>query len=303
MRYIFLFLIISLFYACNFNPPKSKAGSPVMKYDLTIDTAKIAQIRLKNPADYRRILDTIDPGDLSSLDAACTLFRNCLSDTLTRDSMFVILTDFFNHQAIIYLENNERVSNQLVNSPAVQTVSALHSTLKTHGLLLCSLEKTFYIEPYYLFFLQNFGNELSPAFREYLTIESNEQHERFVRDGKPVVPPDSLAARIITWDHFIARYPQFVSIRSAQDKYAQYLGAYLTGMEGSTVFDSETTLLSDSSRLSFESFIAKNPEINSAEVVKSYLELLRTSDFRYTEKVDSFLLQKVFGAEFAQGQN
>ena len=302
MRYISIFLIISLFYACNFNPPQRKADSSKMKFDVTIDTAKIAQIRLTNPADYRRILDTIDPGDLSSLDAACTLFRNCVADTLTRDSMFVILNDFFNHLAGIYLENNEKVSNQLLISPSVQTINTIHSSLETHGLLLCSSEGAFFIEPYTPFLLQNFGRELSSAYRDYLTIESEEQKERFVREGKTVIPPDSLVARIVTWDHFITKYPRFISIRNAQDKDAQYLGAYLAGTEGSTVFDPETTVLNDSSRLSFESFIVKNPEIKSTQVVRDYLELLRTSDFRYTEKVDSFLLKKVFGADIVEEQ-
>ena len=83
-------------------------------------------------------------------------------------------------------------------------------------------------------------------------------------------------------------------MKMAQDQYAQYLGAFLAGMDNSRVFDPETNRLSDSTKTSFESFIVKSPEGKSAEVVKAYLNLLKSTNFNYTDKVDSFLLEKVY---------
>ena len=40
--------------------------------------------------------------------------------------------------------------------------------------------------------------------------------------------------------------------------------------------------------------IVKNPESKSTELVKAYLELLKSTNFNYTDRVDSFLLEKVY---------
>jgi hypothetical protein len=303
MRNVTKVLIPFLFLSCGFNKPKTADNNLTVKNDFTFDTAGIAQIRLTNPADYHKLLDSLDQGDLTSLDIAGALFKNCVADTTTCDSMFVVLSDFFHHMALSYLENNESASAQLESSPYSDAVHQLKLRLASYGIRLCSTEGTFYLEPQTSYLLLNFGPELSSANREYLTIKSNEQQAPFAKEGTILIPSDSLISRILLWENFIARYPRFISMRSAQDQYAQYLGAFLAGMDNSRVFDSQTNQLNDSSKTAFERFIVGNPESRSAGVVQAYLDLLRSTSFNYTEKVDSFLIQKVYSEEAADENN
>jgi hypothetical protein len=74
-------------------------------------------------------------------------------------------------------------------------------------------------------------------------------------------------------------------------------------MENSRIFDPQTNLLNEGSRTSFESFILKHPESRSAKLVQEYLNLLSLTNFGYTEKVDSFLLEKVFTEEIEVENN
>ena len=300
MRYTSIILLISILFACTFNQSKNKDSGDPVKYALGIDSANIAKIRLGSYAEYCRVLDTIDPGDLGSIEVAGILLKNCIADTLHRDSMFLAFDDFINHLAGTYFENNQKVSNQLANAPSPQTFNSLKQMFGDHGMLLYTLEGSNYLEPQIKFLLQNFGSSLSHTYCEFLTIESEEQERLFARDGKILLQGDSLIYRIIRWDQFIEKNPGFVSIRSAQDKYAQYLGAFLAGMESSKVFDPETNILKDSSKTSFESLVEKYPGTRSSEVVHEYLELLRSTDFVYTDKVDSFLLKKVYGLEIEE---
>lgn len=294
MRYLFNLLISSLLFSCNFNQSKSTDINPMAKNDSTVDLEKVAQMKLTNPNGYRQVLDKLDQGDLASLDAASTLFKNCVADTLTRDSMFVVFNDFYNTMAGSYLENNEGTNTQLEKSPSSEASGKLKSSLASYGILLSTSEGAFYLEPQTEYLLKNFASELSPAYREFLTIASKEQQSRFAEDGTILIPADSLTARIMTWENFMARYPDFISIKMAQDQYAQYMGAFLAGMDNSRVFDPESNRLNDSSKISFESFVVTNPDSKSAEVVKAYLDLLKSTNFNYTEKVDSFLLEKVY---------
>jgi len=294
MRYIFILLISSFLFSCNFNQSKNTEINPIARKDSTVDLEKVAQMKLTNPNEYRLVLDKLDQGDLASLDIASMLFKNSMADTLTRDSMFVVFNDFYNNVAGSYLENNEVVNTQLEKSPSSETVKRLKVSLASYGILLSSSEGTFYLEPQTEYLLKNFGMTLSPAYREYLIIGSKEQQERFAEDGTILISSDSLTTRIMTWENFMVRYPDFISIKMAQDQYSQYLGAFLAGMDNSRIFDPATNHLNDSSKVAFESFVVKNSESKSTEVVKAYLELLKSTNFNYTDKVDSFLLEKVY---------
>ena len=294
MRYIFTLLICSILFSCNFNQAKSTDSASSAKGDSTANLEKIAQMKLSNASQYRKVLDKLDEGELTSLKVAGTLFKNSVSDSLTRDSMFVVFNDFYNSVSGGYLENNESAGTQLEKTPSSEAVKQLKTSLASYGILLTSSEGTFYLEPQTEYLLKNFGPLLSPAYREYLTIGSREQKTRFAEDGTILIPTDSLTSRIIVWENFMTKYPNFISIKMAQDQYAQYLGAYLAGMDNSRVFDQSTNRLNDSSKVSFEAFVVNNPISNSTEVVKAYLNLLKSTNFNYTDRVDSFLLEKVY---------
>ncbi len=302
MRFFTITLISSLFISCNINQPKSNGFNSVKSELRLIDTARVALIRLTNPSDYRQVLDTLDQGDLCSLDVARILFKNCDTDTLTRDSMFLVFNDFRNSVAGGYLENNEEVSSRLENSPSDETINQLKRRLAPYGIALNLSKDIFYLEPQSEFLLHHFSMGLTSAYREFLSIETEEQKYRFAVEGTILIPADSLTSRILRCENFIIRYPHFVSVRMVQDLYAQYLNAFLAGMENSRVFNPESNLLNDSSRLSFESFVIQNPETKSAEMIKGYLDLLKSTDYHYTDKVDSFLLEKLYGEELSVGQ-
>lgn len=294
MRCIYFLLISCLVASCGLNQSKKSDNSSLHANDAIVDPVKLAQMKLTNPNEYRELLEQLDQGNLASLDIANTLFKNCASDSITRDSMFVVFNDFYNRLAGSYLENNESVSSKLENSPATEVIDQLKSSLQPYGILLKSAEGNYYLEPQSEYLLQNFGTLLSMAYREFLSLESKEQNGRFAVDGKILIPSDSLTSRIVTWESFMTRYPDFISMKLVQDQYAQYMGAYLAGMDNSRIFDAETNHLTDSSKVSFETFIVNYPGSKSAEVVKTYLDLLKSTNFNYTDRVDSFLLEKVY---------
>lgn len=294
MRTIFFFFLIGLVFSCDFKQSKNKETNPLAITDSIVDIEKLSGMKLTNPDQYRQVIDKLDQGDLASIDIAKILFENSTADTLTRDSMFVVFNDFFNLAATGYLNNNEVIKEQFENSPSTEVVNKLKNILYTYGILVGSSEGNFYLDPQNDYLLQNFGSKLSSGYRDYLTILSKEQKARFAEDGAILIPVDSLISRIITWENFMSRYPDFISVKMAQDKYAQYLSAFLAGMDNSRVFDRSTNHLNDSVKVSFESFLVKYPQGKSSELVKAYLEMLKSTNFIYSERVDSFLLEKVY---------
>ncbi|MEI6142926.1 MAG: hypothetical protein WCP85_26855 [Mariniphaga sp.] len=293
-RNFYLLLVISLITSCNFIRTNRFGNHPTSGIDQAVDLNEIALTKIASVGEYRDVLHQIDQGDLKSIEVASKLLINCDLDSISCDSMFYDFSDFMNIATSNYLENNVLISSQLANSTSKDTIDKIGEMLAPYGIGLVSSEGAWYLEPQSDYLLKNFGPKLSTAYREYLNIEVQEQKKRFAEDGSILIPLDSLASRIITHENFMALYPDFISGKLAHDKYCQYLGAYLAGMDNSRVFDNVTNLLKDEPRKSFESFIVRNPEKKSTEIVKAYLEMLGTTNFNYTDKVDSFLLAKVY---------
>lgn len=294
LRNIFILFIIGTLCSCNLNRTKSTGNIPTTETEPKFDIEKIAQMRLTSADGYRKVLNNLDQSDLNSIGAAVALFKNCETDTISRDSMFVAFNWFFNNVAGGYLQNNEDVNLQLENPTSKDSIDKIKTMFASYGINLASSEGTYYLEPQKSYLLTNFGPGLSQAYSDYLAIEAKEEKERFAEDGTILIPTDSLISRIIAYENFMGRYPGFISLKIAQDQYAQYLGAYLAGIDNSRIFDVATNRLNDGQKKSFEGFIIKYPGRKSAEVVKAYLDLLQNTNFIYTDKVDSFLLEWVY---------
>ncbi len=295
MKRIFhLFLIISLLMSCNFIKSRNSGKNPNSGNERIVDLNALMQMKIVSVGDYRDVLHQLDQGDLKSIEVAATLLKNCDSDSISLDSIFFEFTDFLNIATSSFLDNNERVSTQLANSTSKDSIDRIGQMLAPYGIGLVASEGAWYLEPQNGYLLKNFGSKLSTAYREYLNIEVEEQKTRFAEDGSILIPIDSLASRIITHENFMDRHPDFIAGKMAQDQFAQYLGAYLAGMDNSRVFDKVTNILKDEPRKSFESFIERNPNRKSTEIIKAYLDLLRATNFYYTDKLDSFLLAKVY---------
>ena len=294
MRILGILLIICALYSCNFISSKNPAVTVKVSTDSVADLSVLKQRIITCASDYSTILNQLDKGNLKSIEVAATLFQNSKTDSLARDSMFAEFDRFLILISDQYIENNEKVSGQLNQTTKQDQVNTLKKLFSSNGLNLYSSEGSFYLEPLQEHLLLQFGPGLSNAWNEYLRLRIIEQQLKFAEDGSIMIPSDSLASRIIQYEKFMTKHPNFVNIQMARDQYNQYLEAYFTGMDNSKIFDEKTNLLNDRSKKSFEDFINNYPDNTSSLLVKSYLELLKTTDFNYTDKVDSFLMEKIF---------
>jgi hypothetical protein len=295
MSKILLALPLLFFISCNLHPTSHNNDSQgLVFHDSIIDPEKIVQIKVTNGEDYDQILDGLDKNNLKSISVAVKLFQNAKVDSLSRDSMFVGFNDFFALMANGYLENNDSLHSKLKGDVPETTINRIKTTLSDYGMNLTTAEGEYYLEPETDWLIKHFDDKLSAAYRDYLTITAREQKEKFIDDGNILIPIETLMARIITWEDFTGKYPGFISINKAEDFYTQYLEAFLSGTENSKVFDPVSKKLNEKSKSAFEVYIQNNAGRKSAAIVKEYYELLKSSNFLYSEKVDSFILEKLY---------
>lgn len=299
MSKILILLPFLLLIACNLQQNKRTTDSKSSSSgDSFADINKISQVNLTNSGDYGQLLDMLDKNNLSSISVAIKLYKNANVDSLSRDSMFADFNDFFSFIANSYLENNDILQNKPSNEIADSTLKRIRSYLSGYGMNLTLAEGEYYLEPQMGWMLKKFDDRLSGAFRKFLIISSAEQKEKFTEDGNILISQDSLISRIKTWEDFICKHPSFISISKAEDYYTQYLEAFLSGTENTKVFDPVTRKLNENSRKAFEAYIQKNPGRKSSEIVKEYYDLLKSVNFLYTDKVDSFMIKKIYNDSY-----
>ncbi len=289
-------LTFLLLTACSLPQSKQKKDSQEsVSNNSTEDINKISQMSLDNSQDYRRILEMLDKNNLNSVSIAIQLYKNARTDSLSRDSMFSDFNDFFSLLANSYLENKNILQNIPSGEFADSSVNRIKSALSDYGMKLTTSEGDFYLEPEMDWLVNKFGNNLSTAYHKFLNLSSMEQNEKFAEDGNILISQDSLISRILAWEDFINSYPSFISINQAEDYFSQYFEAFLNGTENTKVFDPLTKKLNENSKKAFEAYTINNSSRKSGQIVKEYYDLLKSSDFLYTAKVDSFILEKIYG--------
>jgi hypothetical protein len=291
-----LFALPLLFLlSCNLHPSShSNESQGLAFHDSIINPDKIVQLKVTNAEDYDQVLDMLDKNKLNSISVAVKLFQNAKVDSLSRDSMFVGFNDFFAQISNSYLENNDSLHSKLAGDVPEGTINRIKHTLSDYGMDLTTAEGEYYLEPETDWLIKNFSDRLSSTYVQFLTMSDKEQKEKFADDGHILIPMETLMTRIITWEDFIAKHPGFITISKAEDFYTQYLEAFLSGTENSKVFDPVSKKLNGKSKSAFEAYIQNNPGRKSTVIVKEFYELLKSSNFLYSEKVDSFILEKIY---------
>jgi hypothetical protein len=293
-KVIFILLLI-LLVSCNFHQTKqagsSKDSTP---NDSIADLNKISSMKLTNSEDYGQVLDLLNKNKLNSISIAIKLYKNAKVDSLSRDSMFADFNDFFALITNSYLENNNILQNKSSANIPDSTVKRIKSDLSQYGMNLTTAEGEYYLEPETGWLLKEFGDNLSAAYRGFLLLSASEEKEKFAEDANLLISQDTCISRILKWEDFMGQYPSFISINKALDNYTRYLEAFLTGTENTNVFDPATRKLNEISKKAFEAYIKNNPGRKSSRIVKEYYNLLKASDFLYTDKVDSFMLEKIY---------
>jgi len=177
-------------------------------------------------------------------------------------------------------------SDFLVNDSVFQNklIKEFDKELSKDGAVLSGSSDGFYIdaEPDYLYKI--FKGKISDALTQYLKLNSKELKEGFSCDAGMLISFDQLYKRVINWEDFINKNPNFFLEKEAIEKYNLYLETLLSGMDNDPIFEREPAkLLPDIKRL-YEKIIAKNESRNSTKKVTAFYNELKKNNFIYVEK-------------------
>jgi hypothetical protein len=203
---------------------------------------------------YQEYIGSLNPNNLFTIDAAVKKFKEAFVHCPTNitDAAFLQFWNFYLTAADYAgerLTHNERYKylagiNDYNSNPGSYKSLEYDLILEKHALnkndfkllnLLNSCGLMFDIKEGYLiinfgennFILNNFGNNLSAAMRDYIFETIKEAGEKLIENDKLVLPVNKLAERTAWWKNFINRNKNFILISECKLTYGFYLNTLL----------------------------------------------------------------------------
>ena len=210
-----------------------------------------------------------------------------------KDSVFVLFGNvFYTHLnrfndslEINYKSMLERIDRK-ISDPEITDFT---SSLDRCGLILLRSEGMYYVDEKDDYFYNLFKDRISRAMTEYLKFRKKELKEGFSNDAGLIITFNQLYHRVLTWESFNTRYPDFVNREETQNYYTTYMSTLLTGMDNSPTFDYDTGILFPELKKLYSKIRSRHDSLNSTGTIKEYYELLKNSGFKKPADMDTFL--------------
>lgn len=287
----FHFIIVNKDRQCQFNALVTEELYPECR-DLFIKTAAtlflgesdITEIDKADPLPgYQQYVELLNPENLRSIELAEEMYKQYVTDDkITNDNLFRVFRDFYNK--VIGCCHDYYWRGGMPVSEEILTKSGLRTNHSESG-------EFFAEDPSYL--PANFASTLSEGLQEFLKIRQTEFEQAgrtyLVEDAALTITWDQLSDRIVDWQNYLDKYPDYPGKKEVEGYISFYLDLYLLnfGLDNTPMFING--VLTDEVRMSYERFIEKYHGTKYHGIVKEYYNLLKKHDFIITEEAKSYL--------------
>lgn len=128
------------------------------------------------------------------------------------------------------------------------------------------------------FYYNLFKNYVTPDYREFLHINSEEEKDLYSADAGIGISWEELGNRVLSWENFLKKYPGSDLTEDAMNYYKGYQMDYLFGMDNTPTMEYSTAELYPENITEFKRFIAQNPDSFTSKLAKIMLANTKNRD-------------------------
>lgn len=169
---------------------------------------------------------------------------------------------------------------------------SLMTFLRTQAVWAGKAEGYVYLAANQTTLLERLGPYLTDPMVQFQELFSLEQRVPTGGDAAVFIPWDSLGARVAAAERLISIASNEQARDILKEQHTWYLRPYLSGWPNTPAFDWGSGILLPEVRKSFQWFLTEFGGTSTGSLVSEYLEVLRQEDFRKTERVQAFLVEK-----------
>jgi len=130
------------------------------------------------------------------------------------------------------------------------------------------------IEPLNDFYYKIFKDYVTDDYKDYLYLKSEENKSLYSADAGLVISFKDLGDRIISWENFMAKYPNSKLIASVKEEYKNYQMDYLVGQDNTPTAErsSDEKYIYPENIQEFNRFLKKYPKSPTVPLINLFLE-------------------------------
>lgn len=158
------------------------------------------------------------------------------------------------------------------------------SDLKEHlissidmGYKLDFAEGMYFYKVDYQKFLNNFSDNITKQFRDYLKIYAMNSNEPYLRDGELTISLEKLADRILELEKYKITYPHSKYINEIDEIYESYILNFLFGSINTPNYDIKTNKFNENLIPAFTEIAKKYEHTYFSDIIKDFLSNLSLS--------------------------
>ncbi|WP_125723716.1 hypothetical protein [Flavobacterium ustbae] len=130
------------------------------------------------------------------------------------------------------------------------------------------------IEPLHDFYYTIFKNYVTDDYKDYLQLKSEENKSLYSGDAALAISFKDLGDRIISWENFMAKYPNSKLIPSVKEEYKNYQMDYLIGQDNTPTREraTEESYIYPENIQEFNRFLKKYPKSPTVPLIHLFME-------------------------------
>lgn len=130
------------------------------------------------------------------------------------------------------------------------------------------------IDPLHDFYYKIFKDYVTNDYKDYLYLKSEENKSLYSADAGLVISFKDLGDRIISWENFMAKYPNSKLIPSVKEQYKSYQMDYLVGQDNTptTERSSDEKYIYPENIQEFNRFLKKYPKSPTVPLINLFKE-------------------------------
>lgn len=285
------------------NVSQSKQNIPEAETDKTIDTAdktidsnsneKETTPGVEENVPLEKLLSSLPNNDLASIKTALDKCKASLTENISANDEILRKFIPFYHSVI---DN-------------VNSITEGKQEYSEEDLLINGIRKSFSESGEFYsgspdFLYENFYPFVSEGLKEYLRIERDEMKQTstyLLEDAALSISWDELADRILVWEGFINRFPQYLEAARAKSSIEFYLWVYTAStLDNTPVFMHQNKSLNPGVKASYEKLIASNNDSKCRTIITEYYSILKKNNFVLTNESIEYLKGKSIDVEWLE---
>lgn len=239
---------------------------------------------------YEHYLAHLDSTDITHVSKAAEKFAALFQGQPQplADSGYVLFEKFYQRVDNIindlhYKDTTDYSSLVLLpNEPAPKNLSkkleGYRKLLAANGFNVAMTEGYTYLQQDRDFIAKHFYPFLSPTLQEYLVQLNKENKEGFQEDAGLTIGPTQLADRVIWWENFIKKHPDFILLKAAKAEKKSYLTTLFEGMDNSPVLNYDNNKLDVYFAEAYLHLQKKDPTSEANRLIKPFHTALQKGD-------------------------